>query len=89
MSANPDEIRSFGAVVYDEQRLLAKLREDPVLYNGLRELMHRRREQRREQLESAEGEKAAVLRGRSQELTSILNEVFPQSRPTDAPHWKG
>lgn len=68
----------FGAVVYDEQRLIMKLREDPQLYNGLRELIVRRREQRREQLEQGDGEKAIVMRGRAQELTSILNELFPQ-----------
>lgn len=68
----------FGAVAFDEQRLILKLREDPQLYNGLRELLVRRRESRREQLEQGDGEKAIVMRGRSQELTSILNELFPQ-----------
>lgn len=72
--------RNFGAVVYDEQRLLAKLREDPVLYEGLRDLLWRRREQRREQIETGTGEPAIVIRGRAQELTSILNEIFPQLR---------
>jgi hypothetical protein len=65
---------------FAEERTMQKMRDDPMLYEGLREIIHRRREQRREQLEAAEGEKAAVLRGRSQELTAILNELFPQLR---------
>jgi len=77
---SPSPALTFGPVAYDEERLIAKLRGDPILYNGLRELLLRRRENRREQAESADGEKAAVLRGRCQELTALLNDTFQSSR---------
>lgn len=68
---------TIGSVAYEAERLLAKLAEDRVLYEGLRALLWRRREARREQYEAADGEKAIIMRGRCQELTSIINDVFP------------
>lgn len=62
---------------FAEQRLVQRLRDDPVVYRALRALFIERREQRRTQAEAATGETGQVLRGRCVELSAILNEVFP------------
>lgn len=78
MSANAYQLPTAFA----EERTLQKLRDDPVLYHALRDLFHERREQRRAQSEAASGEPGQVLRGRCQELTAILNEVFSNVKET-------
>lgn len=63
---------------FENQRTLQRIKADPVVYKSIRAMFVQRREARREQLEAANGEVAVLLRGRSQELTSIINEFFPE-----------
>ena len=68
----------FEPQAFAEDRLWRKLLDDPVIYDGLREAFLRRRDLRREQIEASAGEVAILMRGRCQELTAILNELFTQ-----------
>lgn len=72
-----DQKFAFLGVVAQEEREAHNLRREPQLYRAVRELLIRRRDRRREQAEASAGEAAAVMRGRCQELTALINEVFP------------
>jgi hypothetical protein len=63
---------------FEDQALFRALRENATLYKALRQAFVERREQRREQSENAQGESAVLLRGKCQELTAILNEIFKE-----------
>lgn len=70
---------------FAEEREFERLRENPQFYHLMREILVRRRDQRREQTENSAGEAAAVMRGRCQELTAIINDIFPERREAGAP----
>ena len=63
---------------YETQQLGRALAENA----GMRRLLHtyfvEQRDMRRLQLEQSAGESAVVLRGRCQELTAILGELFKE-----------
>ncbi len=63
---------------YETQQLSRALAEN----TGLRRLLHtyfmEQRDHRRLQLEQSSGESAVVLRGKCQELTAILGELFKE-----------
>lgn len=63
---------------FENQRALQRLKADPQFYGQLRSMFVQRRDTRREQAEAAMGEVAILMRGRTQELTSIINEFFPE-----------
>lgn len=63
---------------FQNQRTLARIKADPSVYAALREIFVQRREQRREQAEAATGEVAIRLSGAARELTTIINEFFPE-----------
>ena len=65
---------------FEEQALFRALRENATLYKALRQAFVERREQRREQSENSQGESAVLLRGKCQELTAIINEVFKEAK---------
>lgn len=62
----------------EEQYLYRALKDNPALFRGMKQWLVERRDQRREQAEHSEGEKAVVLRGQCRELTAILNEMFKE-----------
>jgi hypothetical protein len=68
---------------FEEERTARLFRNDPQYYEAVRGLLLSRRDARREQIESASGEAAIVMRGRCQELTSIINDLFPPMRKED------
>lgn len=63
---------------FEEQALFRSIRENATLFRALKQAFVERREQRREQAENAQGESAVALRGKCQELTAILNELFKE-----------
>jgi hypothetical protein len=65
-------------VGFRNERLLKRLREDKVTYAAIRHMFVERREQRRAQTETMTVGNVDVMRGRCQELTSILIELFPE-----------
>lgn len=58
------------------KQLATALRENPEMARGLRGYLQGAHAQRHFQLENSQGEQAVVLRGRCQELTAIINELF-------------
>lgn len=64
---------------FEEQALFRAIRENATLFRALKQAFVERREQRREQAENAQGESAVALRGKCQELTAILNELFKEA----------
>lgn len=65
-------------IAFQNERLLQRMKADPALWGALREMFLRRREERRLQVESMATGNVDVMRGRAQELTSILNEIFTE-----------
>lgn len=70
---------------FQEEREAERLRENPQFYHLMREILVRRRDRRREQTENSAGEASTVMRGRCQELTAIINDIFPERREAGAP----
>lgn len=75
--------RDFLSLAHQEEHEARQLRSDPQFYMTVRNLLLRRQQSRREQAESAGGEAAIVMRGRCQELTAIINDIFPPLHEED------
>jgi len=60
------------------ERVMQLVRQNPVLYRELRQMFVDRREVVRHALDLSSGEVAIVNRGRSLELTTIINDLFPE-----------
>jgi hypothetical protein len=65
---------------FDDQHLARALKENVGLFRALKDHFVGRRDQRREQSEASQGEAAVVMRGRCQELTAIINELFKEAK---------